>query len=55
MSIYQNCYDLIHTYIYGGVTMGSEMELVCILLATMACVFLFACPFILVWKIIRMI
>lgn len=56
MSIYDNIYNLINTYIYGGnVTSGSFMELVCILVATIACVFLISLPFIIVWRIIRSI
>lgn len=52
MGIYQNIYDIIHTYIFGGVQMSSNMELVCILIATIGCVFLISIPFLLVWKLI---
>ena len=55
MSIYQNIYDLIVQYIYGGVQLTSDMELVTVTLATMACIFVFALPFLVVWKVIRMI
>ena len=55
MSIYQSCFDLIHTYIYGGVTLTSDMSLVCTFMASAACIFLFALPFCIVWKVIRMI
>ena len=55
MSIYQSCYDLIHQYIYGGVTLTSDMTLVATLLATCACVFCFAIPFMIAWKVIKLI
>lgn len=55
MSIYQNIYDLIIQYIYGGGVLTADMELVTVTLATMACVFVFALPFLVVWKVIRLI
>ena len=55
MSIYQNIYDLLHTYVYGSVELTSDMSLVCTLLSTIGCVFLVSLPFLLVWKIIKMI
>lgn len=55
MNIYQDIFDLIQQYIYGGVELTANMELVAITLATAACVFVFALPFLVVWKVIRMI
>ena len=55
MSIYQNIYDLIVQYIYGGVQLTADMELVTVFLSTSACVFVFSLPFLLVWKILKMI
>ena len=56
MNLYQTCYDLVATYVYGGsVTPGTHMDLVCTLVSTCANLFLVALPFLLVWKIIRMI
>lgn len=56
MDLYYTCYDLISYYIYGdNVPAGSFNELVCILVATAANLFLVALPFLLVWKILRMI
>lgn len=49
MNIYQNCFDLIQQYIYGGVELTSHMELTAVILATCACVALFALPFVLVY------
>lgn len=55
MNIYQDCLDLIQTYIFGGAEFTANTELVAIFLASTACIFVFALPFLLVWKIIRMI
>lgn len=55
MSIYQNLFDLIHSHIYGGVTLTPDMNLVCTLISTIGCVFLVSLPFLLVWKVIRML
>ena len=54
MNIYQDCLDLIQTYIFGGVAFTPNTELVAIFLASSACIFLFSLPFLLVWKIIKM-
>ena len=55
MSIYQDCFDLIQQYIYGGVELTSDMSLVATTLSTTACVFVFALPFLVVWKVIKLI
>ena len=55
MSIYQNIYDLIVQYIYGGVQLTADMELVTVSLATCACIFVFSLPFLLVWKVLKML
>lgn len=56
MNIYQTCYDLVNTYIYGStVQVGSYQELVCIAVSTLACLFVFSLPFVLVYKVIKMI
>lgn len=55
MGIYQSCYDLIHTYVYGGVELTTNMDLTCVLVATAASLFCVALPFCVVWKIIKMI
>lgn len=53
-NIYQTIYDIFNTYIYGGtVTSGTYQELVCIALATCACVLFAVLPFVVVWRIIR--
>lgn len=56
MNIYENIYQVIETYIYGGDVSGSsEMQLVCILISTIGCIFVVALPFLVVWKVIKMI
>lgn len=55
MSVYQSCFDLVVQYIYGGVELTSDMNLVATLIATIASVFLFALPFILVIMFIKLL
>lgn len=56
MSIYQSIYDLINTYVYGGlIEVGSYQELVAILFSTGACLFMMSLPFLVVWRVIKMI
>lgn len=55
MGIYQNLFELIQTYIYGGVTLTADMNLVCTLLSTIGSVFVVALPFCIVWKVISFI
>ena len=56
MSIYQSLYDLIQTYIFGGVAvLGSNQELICMLIASFGSIFLVAIPFAVVWKLILLI
>lgn len=56
MSIYQSIYDLINTYIFGGlIEPNTYQELVTILLSTSSCIFIFAIPFIIVYKVITIL
>lgn len=55
MNIYQNLYDIIQQYIFGGAELTANMDLVATLTATWGVMFLIAIPFILVWSVIRMI
>lgn len=55
MGIYQQCFDLVKTYIYGGVELTSDMSLVATLIATIACITVFALPFVVVFKVIDII
>lgn len=55
MGIYQGIYDLVHQYVYGGIQLTTDMELVATLISTCGSIFLVALPFTIVWKIIKMI
>lgn len=55
MSIYQNLFDLIHQYIYGGVELTADMNLVATLVSTIGCLFVVALPFAVVWLVIKLI
>lgn len=52
--MYQGLYDLIMTYVYGGVaSITPDMELVATLVATFGCLFFVALPFLLLWKVVK--
>lgn len=55
MNIYQDIYDIIQTYLFGGVELSANMDLVAITLATIGTVFVFSLPFLVVWKILKII
>lgn len=56
MGIYQELYNLIEQYIYGNPEVMTEhMDLVCTFIATAGSLFVVALPFLLVWRVIRMI
>lgn len=55
IDIYANIYDLITTYIFGGVLDSSNEELITICLSSIACIFVFALPFLVIWKVIKLI
>lgn len=55
MSIYQSIYNLLEQYIFGTVTAGTTQALVTELMATGACIFVTALPFIVVLKVISLI
>ena len=55
MSIYESIYEIFSKYIYDyNVPVGSYQELVCILVSTAACLFVFSIPFIIVFRIIKL-
>jgi hypothetical protein len=56
MSIYENIYTLVNTYVFGGsIVAGSYQDLVAILVATIACLYLVALPFLIVRKLLNII
>lgn len=55
-NIYQNIYDLIVNQLFGGsVEVGSNPELITILVSTFATIFLISVPFIIIYKFIKMV
>lgn len=56
MGIYQELYNLIAQFIYGsGTQLTEHMDLTTTLLATAGSVFIIALPFLIVWRVIRLI
>ena len=56
MSIYDSIYNLFNTYVYGGnIVVGSHQDLVATLMSTIAVVFMVSLPFLVVWKVIKLI
>lgn len=56
MSIYNEIYNLINTYIFNGtIQSGSYPELVTTLFSTTACFLMVALPFIIVFMILRFV
>lgn len=56
INLFQSLYDLINTYIFGGLaTDGNYYDLVCIIASTFFNVMLVALPFLVIWKVIRII
>lgn len=53
MSIYQNLFDLMSTYVYGGVELTPDMNLICTLVSTLGCLFLVSLPFVIVIRIVK--
>lgn len=55
MNIYQDIFDIVKQYIFGGVELTANMDLVAITLSTIGCVFVFALPFVIVWRLIKIL
>lgn len=53
--IYIALYELIQNVFYGATTLTGWQEMVLTVLATIGCLFVFAIPFIVVWKVICII
>lgn len=54
MNVFQDFYEIIAQYIYGGAELTPYMELVATSAATIGSLLLLAIPFIVTWRIIRM-
>lgn len=56
MSIYDNIYNLLNQYVFGGNIIPSTVQdSSCSLIATALCIFVVAIPFVLVWRVIKML
>ena len=53
--IYLALYELIQNTFYGAAALTGWQEMVLTVLATIGCLFVFAVPFIVVWKVICII
>lgn len=53
IGIYQQLFQLLHTYVYGGVDLTADMNLTLTIAATFCSLFLVSLPFILVWGILK--
>ena len=51
--IYQQLFELLHTYVYGGAALTADMNLTLTIAATFGALFLVSLPFILVWGILK--
>ena len=54
-NIYTTLYELIQSVFYGTMALTGWQEMVLTVLATIGCIFVFAIPFIVVWKVIQII
>lgn len=54
-NIYQTLYNLIQTYLFSGATSGSYEELMTIIVATIGTLTIVVLPFLIVWKIFKVI
>ena len=54
--MFNEIYTLFYTYIYGiDTVLSPDMSLTLTLLSTIACLFVVSIPFLVVWKVIRML
>lgn len=55
-SVYDTIYNLIETFIFGGsIEVGSYQDLTATILSSIICVLVFALPFLIIWKVIKVI
>ena len=55
-SVYDTIYNLVETYIFGGsIERGSHQDLTATILSSIVCVLVFALPFLIIWKVIKVI
>lgn len=55
-SVYNTIYDLVEKYIFGeDIVTGSHQDLTATILSSIICILVFALPFLVVWKVIKVI
>lgn len=55
-SVYNTIYNLVERYIFGGsIEVGSHQDLTATILSSIICVLVFALPFLIIWKVIKVI
>lgn len=56
VNLFQTLYDLLNTYIFGGMAQsGNYYDLICILVSTIGNLLLIAFPFICIYKVVKMV
>lgn len=55
MNLYQDLFELIQTYLFGGVELSAHQDLVAVTLATIGVLFVFSIPFVVIWRVIKLI
>lgn len=56
ISIYDTIYSLVNKYVFGNnIESGSHQDLTATILSTTICVLVFALPFLIIWKVIKII
>lgn len=55
MPIYNTLYSLVEQYIFGTITPDTPQELATILLSLIGSIFILSVPFLVVWRIIRIV
>lgn len=53
--IYNDCFELVSIYLYGGAVDSPEVRLVCTLLSSFLSILVIALPFVIVWLVIKLI
>lgn len=55
MNIYNNMYELVQTYLFGGDVLTSNMDLIATAIATFGVIAIVGVPFIILAKVIAMV
>lgn len=56
MTIYESIYDLLNDFVFGGTIIPSSIQdSACSIVSTALCLFVVSIPFILVWRLIKLL